>query len=280
MCSLKQAFILKQLYITSSSVRLHKATWPAGFRTWGLGFHTRAVFLRLCHLYVCVFQREELWSTCVDSAEVSIWHIKDTSKPFHRLVLPDCGSCHCLIKVKNQVGKHTHTHAHTHTPPKALRPQLWLLCRCGSEVLAAAPPKGRSTSWTPSATRSWRSCTATATRWRRSARPRTATSSAGRGKTTARSQSGRWSSGGLSSPEAQRFAARWRFTALEILEALTCFLPDCEWTAADWRLSLVQPLFTQSASVHWSFLFFSHFNCIYVHYLMLHPDVFVIVWPH
>ncbi|XP_075907823.1 DENN domain-containing protein 3 isoform X2 [Nelusetta ayraudi] len=48
-------------------------------------------------------EREELWSTCVDSAEVSIWHIKDTSKPFHRLVLPDCGACHCLIKVKNQV---------------------------------------------------------------------------------------------------------------------------------------------------------------------------------
>lgn len=131
MCSLKQAFILKQLYITSSSVRLHKATWPAGFRTWGLEFDTRAVFLRLCCLYVCVFQREELWSTCVDSAEVSIWHIKDTSKPFHRLVLPDCGACHCLIKVKNQVGKHTHTHAHTHTPPKALRPQLWLLSSAG-----------------------------------------------------------------------------------------------------------------------------------------------------
>lgn len=53
-----------------------------------------------------LFQREELWSTCEDSAEVSIWHIKDASKPFHRLVLPDCGACHCLIKVKNQVSKH------------------------------------------------------------------------------------------------------------------------------------------------------------------------------
>nr|XP_046273687.1 DENN domain-containing protein 3 [Scatophagus argus]XP_046273688.1 DENN domain-containing protein 3 [Scatophagus argus] len=48
-------------------------------------------------------EREELWSVCVDSGEVCIWHIKDTSKPFHRVTLQDCmGSC-CMIKVKNQV---------------------------------------------------------------------------------------------------------------------------------------------------------------------------------
>uniref|UniRef100_A0AAQ6AEC3 UDENN domain-containing protein n=1 Tax=Amphiprion ocellaris TaxID=80972 RepID=A0AAQ6AEC3_AMPOC len=46
---------------------------------------------------------EELWSVCVDSGEVCIWHIKDTTKPFHRVTLPDCTGCYCMIKVKNQV---------------------------------------------------------------------------------------------------------------------------------------------------------------------------------
>lgn len=61
---------------------------------------------------VCVCQSEELWSACVDSGEVCIWHIKDTSKPFHRVALPDCTGCYCMIKVKNQVNtqhKETHT---------------------------------------------------------------------------------------------------------------------------------------------------------------------------
>ena len=46
---------------------------------------------------------EELWSVCVDSGEVCIWHIKDTSKPFHRVALQDCTGCFCMIRVKNQV---------------------------------------------------------------------------------------------------------------------------------------------------------------------------------
>uniref|UniRef100_UPI0037E7A8B3 DENN domain-containing protein 3 n=1 Tax=Semicossyphus pulcher TaxID=241346 RepID=UPI0037E7A8B3 len=48
-------------------------------------------------------EREELWSVCVDSGEVCIWHIKDTTKPFHRVSLQDCTGCYCMIKVKNQV---------------------------------------------------------------------------------------------------------------------------------------------------------------------------------
>ncbi|XP_008291089.1 DENN domain-containing protein 3 [Stegastes partitus] len=48
-------------------------------------------------------ETEELWSVCVDSGEVCIWHIKDTIKPFHRVTLPDCTGCYCMIKVKNQV---------------------------------------------------------------------------------------------------------------------------------------------------------------------------------
>ncbi|KAM7373278.1 hypothetical protein PAMP_008143 [Pampus punctatissimus] len=47
--------------------------------------------------------REELWSVCMDSGEVCIWHIKDTMKPFQRVVLQDCTGCYCMIKVKNQV---------------------------------------------------------------------------------------------------------------------------------------------------------------------------------
>ncbi|XP_071396714.1 DENN domain-containing protein 3 [Centroberyx affinis] len=48
-------------------------------------------------------EREELWSVCVDSGEVCIWHLKDTTRPFHRVALQDCTGCYCMIKVKNQV---------------------------------------------------------------------------------------------------------------------------------------------------------------------------------
>uniref|UniRef100_A0A7N6BXM2 UDENN domain-containing protein n=1 Tax=Anabas testudineus TaxID=64144 RepID=A0A7N6BXM2_ANATE len=48
-------------------------------------------------------EREELWSVCIDSGEVFIWHIKDTVKPLHRVTLQDCTGCYCMIKVKNQV---------------------------------------------------------------------------------------------------------------------------------------------------------------------------------
>lgn len=46
---------------------------------------------------------EELWSVCVNAGEVCIWRLKDTSKPFQRVVLQDCSGCYCMIKVKNQV---------------------------------------------------------------------------------------------------------------------------------------------------------------------------------
>uniref|UniRef100_H2SZ65 DENN domain containing 3 n=1 Tax=Takifugu rubripes TaxID=31033 RepID=H2SZ65_TAKRU len=52
---------------------------------------------------IATLQREELWSVCIDSVEVCIWHIKDTSRPFHRVTLPDCIGCYCMIKVKQQV---------------------------------------------------------------------------------------------------------------------------------------------------------------------------------
>ncbi|XP_068188448.1 DENN domain-containing protein 3 [Antennarius striatus] len=48
-------------------------------------------------------EREELWSICADSGEVCVWHMKDVSKPFHRVALPDCTGCFCMIRVKNQV---------------------------------------------------------------------------------------------------------------------------------------------------------------------------------
>ncbi|XP_061822953.1 DENN domain-containing protein 3 [Nerophis lumbriciformis] len=48
-------------------------------------------------------EREELWSVCVDSGDVCIWYMKDTSKPYQRVALQDCTGCHCMIKVKNQV---------------------------------------------------------------------------------------------------------------------------------------------------------------------------------
>ncbi|XP_072226278.1 DENN domain-containing protein 3 [Leuresthes tenuis] len=48
-------------------------------------------------------ERDELWSVYMDSAEVCVWHIKDSTKPSHRVALQDCTGCHCMIKVKNQV---------------------------------------------------------------------------------------------------------------------------------------------------------------------------------
>ncbi|TNN45360.1 DENN domain-containing protein 3 [Liparis tanakae] len=48
-------------------------------------------------------ETEELWSVCADSGEVCVWHIKDTTKPYHRVALQDCTGCYCMIKVKNQV---------------------------------------------------------------------------------------------------------------------------------------------------------------------------------
>lgn len=48
-------------------------------------------------------EREELWTVCIDSGEVYIWHIKDATKPFHSVALQDCTRCFCMIKVKNQV---------------------------------------------------------------------------------------------------------------------------------------------------------------------------------
>lgn len=69
------------------------------------------------------------------------------------------------------------------------------LTRCGLAVLAAVLPKGRFISWTQNTTRSWKSCTATTTRWRRSALLRIGTSSVELENKTEKSPSGRWSRG-------------------------------------------------------------------------------------
>lgn len=54
-------------------------------------------------LLLLVCQREELWSVCIDSGEVNIWHMKNATKPYHRVTLQDCTRCYCMIQVKNQV---------------------------------------------------------------------------------------------------------------------------------------------------------------------------------
>ncbi|XP_054909978.1 DENN domain-containing protein 3 [Poeciliopsis prolifica] len=48
-------------------------------------------------------ESEELWSVCIDSAEVYIWHVKNASRPINRVMLQDCTGCYCMIQVKNQV---------------------------------------------------------------------------------------------------------------------------------------------------------------------------------
>ncbi|KAK0139285.1 DENN domain-containing protein 3 [Merluccius polli] len=46
---------------------------------------------------------EEVWSVCMDSGEVCVWHMKDATKPYQRVELQDCSGCFCMIRVKNQV---------------------------------------------------------------------------------------------------------------------------------------------------------------------------------
>ena len=50
-----------------------------------------------------VFQREQLWTACIDVGELCVWHLREPTKPFQRIQLPDCAGVTCLIKVKNQV---------------------------------------------------------------------------------------------------------------------------------------------------------------------------------
>lgn len=87
-----------------------------------------------------------------------------------------------------------HTHKTHKSPTNALRGHLFL-SRYGLAALPAILPKGRFTSWTQNATRSWRSCTATTTRWQRCALLRIGTSSVELENTTEKSPSGRWSRG-------------------------------------------------------------------------------------
>lgn len=97
-------------------------------------------------------------------------------------------------KWNNRLGCATNTHTHAAAsinPPQLIRDDS-CLSRSGSAALVPVQPKGRFTSWTQSATRSWRSCTATATRWRLCALPRIATSWAERGNLTEKWPSGRW----------------------------------------------------------------------------------------
>ncbi|XP_062343302.1 DENN domain-containing protein 3 isoform X2 [Osmerus eperlanus] len=46
---------------------------------------------------------EQLWTACVDSGEVCVWLLTELSKPFHRILLPECTGVTCMIRVKNQV---------------------------------------------------------------------------------------------------------------------------------------------------------------------------------
>uniref|UniRef100_A0A8C7G578 DENN domain-containing protein 3 n=1 Tax=Oncorhynchus kisutch TaxID=8019 RepID=A0A8C7G578_ONCKI len=50
-----------------------------------------------------VFQKEQLWTACIDIGELCVWHLAELTKPFQRIQLPDCAGVTCLIKVKNQI---------------------------------------------------------------------------------------------------------------------------------------------------------------------------------
>ncbi|XP_058877215.1 DENN domain-containing protein 3-like isoform X2 [Acipenser ruthenus] len=48
-------------------------------------------------------ERDQLWTASAGCGELCIWHVKDLSKPFHRIQLQDCTGVSCMIKVKNQM---------------------------------------------------------------------------------------------------------------------------------------------------------------------------------
>uniref|UniRef100_A0A8C7F755 DENN domain-containing protein 3 n=1 Tax=Oncorhynchus kisutch TaxID=8019 RepID=A0A8C7F755_ONCKI len=53
-----------------------------------------------CTILLC---REQLWTACIDVGELCVWHLREPTKPFQRIQLPDCAGVTCLIKVKNQI---------------------------------------------------------------------------------------------------------------------------------------------------------------------------------
>ncbi|XP_055733213.1 DENN domain-containing protein 3-like isoform X1 [Salvelinus fontinalis] len=48
-------------------------------------------------------EKEQLWTACIDVGELCVWHLRELTKPFQRIQLPDCAGVTCLIKVKNQI---------------------------------------------------------------------------------------------------------------------------------------------------------------------------------
>uniref|UniRef100_A0A674E560 DENN domain containing 3 n=1 Tax=Salmo trutta TaxID=8032 RepID=A0A674E560_SALTR len=58
---------------------------------------------RLTGVVCYVFQKEQLWTACIDVGELCVWHLAELTKPFQRIQLPDCAGVTCLIKVKNQI---------------------------------------------------------------------------------------------------------------------------------------------------------------------------------
>ncbi|XP_035285111.1 DENN domain-containing protein 3 isoform X2 [Anguilla anguilla] len=48
-------------------------------------------------------ERDQLWTGCIDMAEVCVWNTRDLTKPFQRIPLQDCKGVTCMIRVKNQI---------------------------------------------------------------------------------------------------------------------------------------------------------------------------------
>ncbi|KAG9355401.1 hypothetical protein JZ751_000239 [Albula glossodonta] len=53
--------------------------------------------------FTLLAERDQLWTGCVDVAELCVWHTKDLTKPFQRIPLQDCAGITCMIKVKKQI---------------------------------------------------------------------------------------------------------------------------------------------------------------------------------
>uniref|UniRef100_A0A8C4EMC3 UDENN domain-containing protein n=1 Tax=Dicentrarchus labrax TaxID=13489 RepID=A0A8C4EMC3_DICLA len=54
-------------------------------------------------VFVCLFQRGQLWTGCAESGELCLWHTNNHRHPSKRISLPGSSGVTCMIRVKDQI---------------------------------------------------------------------------------------------------------------------------------------------------------------------------------
>ncbi|XP_063055848.1 DENN domain-containing protein 3 [Engraulis encrasicolus] len=53
--------------------------------------------------FMVYLERDQIWTSCVDSSELCVWHCDNLQKPAQRIQLPDSSGVSCMLRVKNQI---------------------------------------------------------------------------------------------------------------------------------------------------------------------------------